>query len=322
MMSTAPTSSAKAAISTPEATAKRRRKIRNRETRAAYLFILPWICGFGVFTVISMSWSAYLSFTNYNLTDNTMTWTGLDNYKAMTTDPKILMSLGNTLTYVVMSVPLETVLALLLAMLLNTVKFGAGLFRVIFYLPKMTPGVATAAVFLLLLNGNQGAINKFLAFFGISGPQWLLDPAWLKPSIVLMSAWSVAGSMVIFLAALKSVPVELYEAAELDGAGPLQRFLTVTLPMISATTFFIVMTLSIAAWQVFDQAYLLFFRDGAGTGPDAALFYNVYLYQQAFQQFNFGLAAAMAWLLFVIIMVITLVQLKLGDKLVYYAGDK
>ena len=294
-----------------------RRRARRREALAGYLFISPWIVGFLVFTVISMSYSLALSFTDYDLATDTATFVGTDNFRALVDDPRVLLSLGNTFTYAVMAVPLETCVALLIALLLNSVRRGSGFFRVVYYLPKMTPVVATAAVFLLLLNGNQGAINQFLGLFGIPGPQWLIDPAWVKPSIVLMSAWGVAGSAVIFLAALKSVPVELYEAAALDGAGPVRRLWSVTLPMISPTMFFIVITLTIASLQVFDQAYLLFYRDGASGTTDAALFYGVYLYQQAFQQFNFGLAAAMAWALFVIILLITLVQLTVGRRLVH-----
>ena len=185
----------------------------------------------------------------------------------------------------------------------------------------MTPAVATAAVFLLLLNGNRGAVNQFLGFFGIQGPQWLIDPDWIIPSIVLMSAWAVAGSMIIYMAALQSVPVDLYEAAALDGAGSVRRFWRITVPLISPTTFFLVITNTIASLQVFDQAYLLFYRDASSSAPSASLFYGIYLYQQAFQQFNFGLAAAMAWVLFAIIMVITLIQVKVSKRLVHYQGE-
>jgi multiple sugar transport system permease protein len=186
----------------------------------------------------------------------------------------------------------------------------------------MTPAVATAAVFFVLLNGSTGAVNRFLGAFGIDGPQWLVDPAWVKPSIVLMQLWAVSGTMVIFLAALKNVPRELYEVAELDGAGPLRRFFSITLPMISSAMFFNVIVLTIAAFQVFDSAYLLFWRDQSNASPEASLFYAVYLFQQAFREFNFGFAAAMAWLLFVIILGVTFVQMRFGNRLVYYEGDR
>lgn len=293
-----------------------------QEAIAGYLFISPWIVGFLVFTVISMTWSLILSFQNYDLTRNQGTPAGWANYELLLGDPKVLTSLTNTFIFAAMSVPLEIAVSLGLAMLLVGVKRGSGIMRTLYYLPKMTPGVATAAVFLLLLNGNNGAINRGLGLVGIQGPQWLTDPAWMKPSIVLMGLWSVGGGMVILMAALQGVPRELYEAAAVDGASRWRQFTRITIPLISPTLFFLIIVNTIAALQVFDQAYLLFYRDGGATVPDAALFYGVYLYQQAFQRYNFGLAAAMAWLLFAIIMVITVIQMKVGDKLVFYEGGK
>ncbi|AZH80081.1 MULTISPECIES: carbohydrate ABC transporter permease [Microbacterium] len=299
-----------------------RDRYNRREAIAGYLFISPWIIGFLVFTAGAMVYSLYISFSSYNLATNSARPVGIDNYANLFEDPRVGVSLANTLFFVVMAVPLEIVFALVLALLLNRVGRGAGFFRVLYYLPKMTPAVATAAVFFLLLNGNSGAVNQFLRLFGIEGPQWLVDPAWVKPSIVLMTLWTVAGTMVIFLAALKNVPVELYEVASLDGAGPIRKFFSITLPMISGAMFFNVIVLSIAAFQIFDQAYLLFWRDQSNSSPEASLFYAIYLFQQAFRQFNFGFAAAMAWLLFVIIMLITLIQVKVGNRFVYYEGDR
>ncbi|WP_046012098.1 carbohydrate ABC transporter permease [Microbacterium sp. SA39] len=301
---------------------KAKQHYNKREALAGYLFIAPWLIGFLVFTAGAMIYSLYISFSNYNLATNTARPVGIDNYARLFEDPRVGVSLANTLFYVVMAVPLEIIFALLLAMLLNRVGRGAGFFRTLYYLPKMTPAVATAAVFFLLLNGNSGAINQFLRFFGIEGPQWLVDPAWVKPSIVIMTLWGVAGTMVIFLAALKNVPAELYEVASLDGAGPIRRFFSITLPMISGAMFFNVIVLSIAAFQIFDQAYLLFWRDQSNSSPEASLFYAIYLFQQAFRQFNFGFAAAMAWLLFAIIMIITVIQVKFGNRFVYYEGDR
>jgi multiple sugar transport system permease protein len=303
---------------------KPRRKLTasRREALAGFLFISPWIVGFCVFTLGAMIYSLVISFSNYNLASNRIRPAGFSNYANLIEDPKVVTSLKNTLFYAVMAVPLEIVFALVLAMLLNQLGRGAGLFRTIYYLPKMTPAVATAAIFLLLLNGNTGAINSFLGFFGISGPQWLIDPAWVKPSIVLMTLWGVSGTMVIFLAALKNVPRELYEVAELDGAGPWRRFRNVTLPMISSAIFFNVIVLTIAALQVFDQAYLLFWRDQSNASPEASLFYGVYLYIQAFREFDFGFASAMAWLLFVIIMAISILQVRVGNRFVYYEGGR
>ncbi len=300
----------------------RPRKYNRREAIAGYLFISPWIIGFVVFTAGAMIYSLVISFTHYNLAANTVTPAGTDNYRQLIDDPLVRKSLGNTLFYALMAVPLEICFALFLAALLNRVGRAAGLFRTLYYLPKMTPMVATASMFLLLLNGNNGAINEALAAIGIHGPQWLVDPAWAKPSVVITQLWGVSGTMVIFLAALKNVPKDLYEVASLDGAGPVRKFFSITLPMISGALFFNVVVLTIAAFQVFDQAYLLFWRDTSNASPDSALFYAVYLFQQAFQQFNFGFAAAMAWLLFLILVVLTFIQVKIGNRFVYYEGAK
>ena len=295
----------------------------NREARAGYLFILPWVVGFLVFTLGAMVYSLVISFTNYDLSTDTATPVGFSNYELLFKDPKVMTSLGNTLYYAVLSVPLEICFALLLAYLLHRIpERGAGVFRIIYYLPKMTPSVAAASIFLLLLNGNSGAINGFLSIFGIDGPQWLIDPDWMKPSIIIIGLWSVSGTMLILLAALKNVPQDLYEAASLDGAGAIRQFFSVTLPMISNALFFCTIVLTIAALQVFDQAFLLFYRDTTSAAPDAALFVGVYLFQQAFQQFNMGFAAAIAWLLFVIILLITVFQVRFGNKFVYYEGGR
>jgi multiple sugar transport system permease protein len=299
---------------------RQREKYSRRETIAGLLFISPWIVGFTLFTVISMGWSLQLSFSSYDLATNQGTGVGLANYQLLLEDPKVLTSLGNTFYYALLAVPLEVVIALALAALLATVRRGAGIFRTIFYVPKMTPTIATAAIFLLLLNGNVGAINRFLGLFGIPGPQWLTDPDWVKPAIVIMSLWTLAGSMVILLAALQNVPRELYEAAETDGASKVRQFFSITVPLISPTLFFVTIVQTIAALQIFDQAFLLFYRDGTSSAPDAALFYGVYLFQAAFRQFNFGLAAAMAWLLFLIIIGITAIQITVGNRLVHYEG--
>jgi multiple sugar transport system permease protein len=299
---------------------KKPRKYDRREALAGYAFISPWIVGFLIFTAGAMIYSLVISFTNYNLATNTATPAGLDNYRRLLDDPLAAKSLGNTLFYALLAVPLEVCFALFLASLLNRATRGAGFFRTVYYLPKMTPIVATASMFLLLLNGNTGAINEALGAIGIEGPQWLVDPDWVKPSVVIISLWGVSGTMVIFLAALKNVPQDLYEAASIDGAGPIRRFFSITLPMISGAVFFNVIVLTIAAFQIFDQAYLLYWRDQSNASTDSSLFYAVYLFQQAFQQFNFGFAAAMAWLLFVILVLLTLIQVKIGNRYVYYEG--
>lgn len=302
--------------------ARIRERYNWRETLAGYLFISPWIIGLSIFTIISMSWSLSLSFQHYDLATGVGAPAGFSNYTQLFQNSQAATALGNTFTYAVMAVPVDIAFGLLLALLLNSQRRLTGLFRTIYYLPKMTPAVATAAVFLLLLNGTSGAINRFIGLFGIQGPYWLIDPHWVKVSIVIMTLWAVGGTTVILLAALQGVPTDLYESAEVDGASRWAQFRHVTLPMISPTLFFLVITNTIASLQVFDSAYLLFYRDATSAAPDAALFYAVYLYQEAFQQFNFGLAAAMAWLLFLIIMAITGVQIFVGNKLVFYGGGQ
>ena len=320
------------AVASPKGTEKRPKRrtfgragktqYNKREAIAGYLFILPWMLGFLVFTAGAMIYSLVISFSHYNLARQTINPAGISNYERLFDDPRVFIALGNTLFYTILAVPLEIIFALVLAMLLNKVGRGAGIFRTIYYLPKMTPAVATATLFFLLLNGNVGAINQGLGFFGIQGPQWLIDPDWVKLSIVLMAMWSVAGTMVIFLAALKNVPKDLYEVAALDGAGAIRQFFSITLPMISGAMFFNVIVLSIAAFQIFDQAYVLFWRDEQNASSDAALFYAIYIFQQAFQRFDFGFASAMAWVLFLIIGVVTVIQVKFGNKFVYYEGDR
>ncbi|MDR6864752.1 multiple sugar transport system permease protein [Phycicoccus sp. 3266] len=295
--------------------------VRGRETRAALAFISPWIVGFLVFTAGPMLVSLVLSFTDYSLVGQTHS-VGVDNYRQLWEDPRVRQSLTNTFVYAALFVPVGTVVALGLAMLLAGVGRASGFFRTAFYLPEMTPAVAAAALFLLLLNGQTGLVNTVLGWFGIDGPNWTTDPAWLKPSLAVVSLWSMGGTIVIYLAALKNVPRQLHEAAMLDGAGPIRRFFNVTLPMISGAVFFTVITNTIAALQMFDQAYTMFYGpQQKATASDASLVYMVYLFQNAFQFFKMGFASAMAWLLFVIIMLITVVQLRVGNRVVYYEGD-
>ena len=295
--------------------------LRTRETRAAWLFIAPWVVGFLVFTAGPMVASLVLSFTDYSLVGDTQ-GVGTENYRQLVEDPRVLSSLTNTFVYAALFVPLGTVVSLGLALLLARVGRASGFFRTAFYLPEMTPAVAAAALFLLLLNGQTGLVNTVLGWVGIEGPNWTTDPAWLKPSLAMVSLWSMGGTIVILFAALKNVPRQLHEAALLDGAGPVRRFFHVTLPMISGAVFFTVITNTIAALQMFDQAYTMFYGpQQKATASDESLVFMVYLFQNAFQFFKMGFASAMAWLLFVIILVITVIQVRVGNRFVYYEGD-
>lgn len=296
-------------------------RLQRRETRAALWFISPWILGFFLFTAGPMVASLVLSFTDYSLVGEART-VGASNYQELLSDPRVRISLTNTFMYALLYVPLGTAVALGLALLLDRVGRAAGFFRTAFYLPVMTPAVAAGAMFLLLLNGQRGLVNQVLGWVGIEGPNWTTDPNWLKPSLAVVSLWAVGGSVVIFLAALRNVPTQLHEAALLDGAGPVRRFFSITVPMISGAIFFSVITHTIGALQMFDQAYTMFYGpQQKATASDASLVYMVYLFQNAFQFFRMGFASAMAWVLFVIILVITLVQVRLGNRFVYYEGD-
>jgi multiple sugar transport system permease protein len=297
-------------------------KLVQGEGRAAWGFISPWVIGFLVFTAGPMIASLVLSFTDYQML-RTPQGVGTANYQELLQDPKIAKALLNTFVYALIFVPTGTVVALGLALMLCRVGRAAGFFRTAFYLPVMTPAVAASAMFLLLLNGQRGLVNQVLGWIGIQGPNWTTDPAWLKPSIAMVSLWSVGGSVVIYLAALKNVPPQLYEAAAIDGAGAVTRFFRITVPMISGALFFTVITHTIAALQMFDQAYTMFYGpQQKATASEDSLVYMVYLFQNAFQFFRMGYASAMAWLLFLIILAITLIQLRIGRRYVYYEGEQ
>jgi multiple sugar transport system permease protein len=295
-----------------------------RELLWALAFLSPWIIGFLIFTAGPMIWSLYLSFTDYDPLVDQATFIGLDNYVRMIEDPRVPLSMWNTVYFTVLFVPLSTVLGIFLASLLNRVGGrSAGFFRTAFYLPNVTPAVAVGTLFLLLLTSN-GLLNQFLGLFGIDGPSWFNDPDWIKNGVVIMMLWSIGGTVVILFAAIRNVPVELYEAARIDGAGPWRQFLNVTLPMISGALFFVVIINTIASLQLFAEVYTIFFGQQTGqsaSGESAALFYVIYLFRQAFEFFNMGYASALAWVLFVVIGIITLIQFRVGRSLVYYENE-
>jgi multiple sugar transport system permease protein len=316
------------AVTTPGPTRARRRLsgFRERETWVAIAFISPWIFGFLVFTLGPMIFSAYYSFTNYGVQQiahiaPTKT-VGLDNYKQLFDDPYVATALKNTFEYGLMMVPARMVVALLLALIL--VRIGerlGGFFRTMFYIPHITPPVAIGVLVLTLWNGGYGIVNKTLARLGIEGPNWINDPNWIKPTIAIMDVWACGGTMVILLAALYGVPKHLYEAAAMDGAGKMRQFFNVTLPMISPALFFCFIILTLAALNQFTVAYTAFFNSGSGATNSAALFYAIYLFQQAFKFFNMGFASAMAWLLFAISMIITGINIFATKRFVFYQGD-
>jgi multiple sugar transport system permease protein len=303
------------------ATAPTRRRWRvSQETRWAYIFLLPWIIGTVIFTAGPMIASFFLSFTRYNVI-RAPQFTGLRNYELMLNDRHIPQALFNTAFFAVLHVPGVIIISLLLAMMLLRVGRASGFFRTAFYLPNVTPAVAVGTLFLLLLAGG-GLLNRALGMVGIDGPNWLTDPAWVKPGIVIMSLWTLGSTVVIYFAALRNVPTELYEAAKLDGASGWQSFRSITLPFISGAIFFTVIVNTIASLQIFAEVFTMFFGSRSGPAQDSALFYTIYLFQKAFQDLDMGYASAMAWLLFVIILVITLIQVRMSRRFVFYAGDE
>jgi len=289
--------------------------------RAALAFISPWIIGFVLFTAGPMIFSLGLSFTNYDVL-NPPKFIGFNNYQQLLTDPKLRLSLGNSFLYAILHVPLATIVALALALLLNRIGKAAGFFRTVFYLPSVTPAVAIGTLWLWLLNPRIGLVNKGLSILGIAGPGWTTDPNWIKPGIVLMSLWSVGTTVILYLAALRNVPNELYEAARIDGANAWQQLLRITIPMISGTIFFTLIVNTIASLQIFTEVYTMFFGNmNSGAASSAGLFYNIYLFQQAFKFLHMGYASAMAWVLFIIILILTVIQLRVSKRWVYYEGE-
>src|SRR3954453_9273387 len=292
-----------------------------REAWAAFPFLSPWLFGFFVFTAGPMIASLILSFSDYSVIQTTHN-VGWDNSPPLVHDPKVRSAMKTTLIYTVMVVPAHVVLSLGLALVLARIRRLGGVFRTLFYLPVATPAVAVGVLYLLLFNGDHGLINSGLGLVGIHGPFWETDPHWVKPSLVIMHLWKVGASVVILLAALMAVPQHLYEASAMDGAGKWRRFWDVTVPMISPALFFIIIINTIAALQTFDEVYTAFFNASTPFGTDATLFYSIYLFQEAFVNFHMGYASALAWGLFLVIAVVTAIQVYGSRRFVYYEGDK
>jgi multiple sugar transport system permease protein len=297
----------------------RARTASREETLAGFGAISPWLIGFVIFTAGPLLASIYFSFTRYDVITPPR-WIGLDNYeRAFTTDPYFFKALWNSVFYTIVYVPLHVATALGAALLLDRARRGSGVFRTLFYLPSMTPGVATAILWLWILNPNDGLVNRALRFLHLPAPQWTAEPTAMKLAIVIQACWGLGGAMLLFLAGLKNVPVTLYEAAELDGANGWQRFRHVTLPMLSSVTFFVATMSLIAALQVFLPAYVMFGEDGGNR--NGTLFYGLLLFREAFQYFHMGYASALAWLLFIVIAALTAFQFYASRRWVYYESE-
>lgn len=279
-----------------------------------YLFILPWIIGFLVFTLGPLVLSFVMSFFDWSIT-GTPKFRGLGNYTEMfTTDDQALKSLSISLKYAAIFVPLNMIIALVLAMLISQPVKGAKFFRTIFYIPAVISGVAVSIIFGWLLNGNYGVINYLLSLLGIDGPQWLVDPKWAIIAVIFASAFGVGSMMLIFYTDIKNIPIDLYEAAAIDGAGPARQFFSITLPMITPTILFNLITSIISSFQQVTLVMLL-----TNGGPmKSTYFYGLMTYNNAFKFHKLGYASANAWVMFIIILLLSALVFKSSDTWVFY----
>ncbi len=286
-----------------------------REALGAYMFLMPWILGFLLFTAGPMLYSFYLSFTEFNLL-RPPTVIGMDNFQRMVGDELFWQSLKVTTIYTVAAVPLNVSVGYALALLLNQKVKGLSGWRTIFFLPSIVPAIATAYLFAWMFHSEIGLINGMLYTIGIQGPKWFASREWVLPSFLIMNLWGAGGGMVLYLAALQGVPTELYEVAMIDGAGVWRKFLHIALPLTSPMILFTFLMGLIGTFQVFTAAFIV----TQGGPANASLFYVLYLYWQAWESLKMGYAAALAWVLFAIIFALTLLTLKLSGRLVFYQG--
>jgi multiple sugar transport system permease protein len=295
-----------------------RAKEAGRDNKAGYLFLLPWLIGLVVITIGPMIASFYLSFTNYSLIQAPK-WIGLDNYIRMLTDERLHNSLKVTFIYVLVSTPLQLAVALAIALLLNEGMRGLPFYRSVFYLPSMLGASVAISVLWRQMFEVDGLVNQILRLFGFEATRsWIGDPATALWTIILLHIWTFGSPMVIFLAGLRQIPGMYYEAASVDGASKWAQFRKITLPLLSPIIFFNLVLQIINAFQAFTQAYVV--SNGTGGPSDSTMFYTLYLYQKGFVQFQMGYAAAMAWLLLVIIAAFTAINFYLSKKWVFY-GD-
>ena len=289
-----------------------------KDNRAAFVFLAPWIVGLLAITIGPMLISLYLSFTDYNLIQDPG-WVGADNFTRMMQDDRFWNSLRVTLTYVIVGVPLQLGLALAVAVALDKGIKGLPFYRSVFYLPSLLGSSVAVAILWKQMFGTSGLVNQLLAMVGITGPGWISDPSTALGSIILLHVWTFGSPMIIFLAGLRQIPTMYYEAAAVDGAGRATRFLKITLPLLSPIIFFNLVLQIIGAFQSFTQAFIV--SGGTGGPSDSTMFFTLYLYQRGFGQFDMGYASAMAWILFIIILTLTVIQLKLANRWVYYEAE-
>ncbi len=287
-----------------------------RDQRVGVLFALPWILGFCIFLAYPLISSLYYSFTSFSVL-RPARWIGVENYRELLRDEVFKLALKNTVLFTAASVPLATVAAILLAMLLNTKTKGMALYRTLFYIPSLVPMVAMGVLWLWVFNGQYGLLNEGLKGLGVPTPAWLSDPAWSKWTLVIISIWGTGNAMVIYLAGLQDVPQSLYEAADLDGARIWGKTRHVTLPMISPVILFNVVMGIIGTLQTFALPYVMF---PGGAPARSTYFVSMYLYDNAFIFQRMGYASAMGWVMFAITLTLTLIALKFSTKHVHYEG--
>jgi multiple sugar transport system permease protein len=290
-------------------------KTRYPDNRAGYAFLAPWLVGIGVFTIGPMLYSLYLAFTDYNLLQPPH-WAGVANFVQMFQDERLWNSLRVTFTYVIIGVPLQLALALALAIVLDRGMRGLAVYRSIFYLPSLLGGSVAVAILWTQIFGKDGIINALLSVFGIEGPGWVSDPNTALGTLIILHIWTFGSPMIIFLAGLRQIPDMYYEAAQMDGAGKARRFFSITFPLLTPIIFFNLVLQVIFAFQSFTQAYIV--SGGTGGPSDSTMFFTLYLYQQAFTQLHMGYAAAMAWLLLIIIAAFTAINFWLSKYWVHY----
>lgn len=287
----------------------------NSQARVAYLFLTPWLIGFIGLVLGPMIISLVLSFTKYNLL-NPPTFVGLDNFKTMFQDKNYIDSVKVTLTYVFISVPTSLIAALGVALLLNKGLKGLGIYRTAYYIPSLLGGSVAIALLWKNLFGVDGLVNKFLAYFGIVGKGWVSHPDYALYTLIILSTWQFGSSMVIFLAGLKQIPGELYEAASVDGSGKVRTFWNITLPLMTPVLFFNLVMGIINSMQAFTSSFIV--SEGTGGPINSTLFYTLYLYQRGFSYFEMGYASAMAWVLLIFLAVLTSIVFVTSKYWVYY----
>ena len=324
-------------------TAVARRRLspaKRRNIRNGLLFISPWILGLLIFTAYPIAMTFYYSFTDYDGVRFPPHWVGFGNYVTLfTNDPQFWPAVVNTIWWAALSVPLGIIFGVALALVLNLKVRGIGIYRTLIYMPAMVPAVGSSLLFLWLFNPGGGPIDGILGALGVNQPGWFTDPHWSKPGLLLLSLWGLGGGMIIYLAGLKDVPIELYEAASIDGANGLRRLIHITLPLLTPTIFFNLVLGTIGAFSFFSQALVVSTAPtslGGGGGEvgngsygfmatpggplNSTLFYSVYLYFQIFGNFQFGYASAMSWLMTIVVMALSGLIFATARKWVYYGG--